>query len=46
MLVVAGLLEGFGRQLIKDDIVRYAMGGGMLLLWTAFYYLPGRRHAA
>ena len=41
MLVVAGLLEGFGRQLIKGDIIRYAMGGGMLLLWLAFYYFPG-----
>jgi uncharacterized membrane protein SpoIIM required for sporulation len=45
MLVVAGLLEGFGRQLVKQDLVRYAIGGGMLLLWLGFYYLPGRRRA-
>jgi uncharacterized membrane protein SpoIIM required for sporulation len=46
MLVVAGLLEGFGRQLIKVDMIRYAMGGGMMLLWVAFYYLPGRARRA
>jgi uncharacterized membrane protein SpoIIM required for sporulation len=43
MLMVAGLLEGFGRQLIKADGIRYAIGGGMLLLWMAFYYLPRGR---
>ena len=43
MLVAAGLLEGFGRQLIKQDLVRYAIGGGMLIFWLAFLYLPGRR---
>ena len=42
MLLVAGLLEGFGRQLITNDIVRYVIAGGMgcsglarLLLRTA-----------
>jgi uncharacterized membrane protein SpoIIM required for sporulation len=43
MLLVAGLLEGFGRQLVTSDPVRYVMGGGMLLLWLGFFYLPGRR---
>ncbi len=43
MLVAAGLLEGFGRQLIKQDLVRYAIGGGMLIFWLAFLYLPGGR---
>ncbi|HEY5721026.1 MAG TPA: stage II sporulation protein M [Allosphingosinicella sp.] len=42
MLVMAGLLEGFGRQLVKVDGVRYAIGGGMLLLWLAYHYLPRR----
>jgi uncharacterized membrane protein SpoIIM required for sporulation len=42
MLVVAGLLEGFGRQLVKQDLARYAIGVGMLLLWLGFLYLPGR----
>jgi uncharacterized membrane protein SpoIIM required for sporulation len=43
MLLVAGLLEGFGRQLVTSDALRYAIGGGMLLLWLGFFYLPGRR---
>lgn len=44
MLLVAGLLEGFGRQLVTSDGVRYAIGGGMLLLWLVYFYLPaGRR---
>jgi uncharacterized membrane protein SpoIIM required for sporulation len=45
MLLVAGLLEGFGRQLIQQDGVRYAIGATMLLLWLVYYYAPrGRRH--
>ena len=28
MLLVAGLLEGFGRQLITADLVRYGVGAG------------------
>jgi uncharacterized membrane protein SpoIIM required for sporulation len=45
MLFVAGLLEGFGRQLITDDSARYAIGGAMLLLWCLYFYLPrGRAH--
>jgi uncharacterized membrane protein SpoIIM required for sporulation len=45
MLVVAGLLEGFGRQLIRADGVRYAIGLTMILLWLVYYYAPRRpRH--
>ena len=43
MLFVAGLLEGFGRQLIIDDAARYAIGGAMLLLWLLYFYWPRRR---
>jgi uncharacterized membrane protein SpoIIM required for sporulation len=43
MLLVAGLLEGFGRQLIRDDTARYAIGISMLLLWCLYYYRPRRR---
>jgi uncharacterized membrane protein SpoIIM required for sporulation len=42
MLLVAGLLEGFARQLVQDDSARYAIGLGMLLLWCAYYYRPRR----
>ncbi|MFN3944912.1 MAG: stage II sporulation protein M [Allosphingosinicella sp.] len=45
MLFVAGLLEGYGRQLITSDIVRYMIAGTMLLVWAGFYYLPRRRTA-
>jgi uncharacterized membrane protein SpoIIM required for sporulation len=43
MLLVAGLLEGYGRQLITSDGVRYAIGGVMLLLWLAYFYIPRGR---
>jgi uncharacterized membrane protein SpoIIM required for sporulation len=38
MLVVAGLLEGFGRQLIEDTGGRLAVGGAMLVLWLAYFF--------
>ena len=43
MLLAAGLLEGFARQLVRDDFARYAIGIGMLLFWCAYYYRPRRR---
>jgi uncharacterized membrane protein SpoIIM required for sporulation len=44
MLFVAGLLEGFARQLITNDLVRYAVATTMLACWLAYFYLPrGRR---
>lgn len=42
MLLVAGLLEGFGRQLIALDAARYAVGLTMLALWLGYFYLPRR----
>jgi uncharacterized membrane protein SpoIIM required for sporulation len=42
MLLVAGLLEGFARQLVRDDTARLAIGGAMLLLWTGYFTLAGR----
>ena len=42
LLFVAGLLEGFARQLIKSDVIRYAIALGMLGLWCAYFYLPRR----
>jgi uncharacterized membrane protein SpoIIM required for sporulation len=41
MLLVAGVLEGIGRQVITDDWTRYAIGIGMLALW-ALYFRSGR----
>jgi uncharacterized membrane protein SpoIIM required for sporulation len=40
MLFAAGLLEGFARQLIKADLVRYAIALGMLALWCVYFYAP------
>jgi len=42
MLFVAGILEGFGRQLIKDDLVRYAIAASSLFAWLAYFYWPRR----
>ncbi|MGH7024834.1 MAG: stage II sporulation protein M [Caulobacteraceae bacterium] len=42
MLICAGILEGVGRQTIKLDWARYAIGGTMLVLWLAYFYLPRR----
>lgn len=42
MLLFAGLLEGYGRQLVTNDAARYAIGAAMLMLWLAYFYLPRR----
>ncbi|MBC7985117.1 MAG: stage II sporulation protein M, partial [Sphingomonadaceae bacterium] len=44
MLLAAGLLEGFGRQLITVDTARYAIAAVMFALWCAYFYLPRARH--
>ncbi len=45
MLVCAGLLEGFARQLVEPTSARFAIGGGMLLLWLGYFALSGRRRS-
>ncbi|WP_010215776.1 stage II sporulation protein M [Sphingomonas sp. PAMC 26621] len=40
MLSIAGLLEGIGRQVLTDDVTRYAIGGVMLVGWLLYFYLP------
>lgn len=40
MLMFAGLLEGFGRQLITDDWTRYAIATAMFVIWCAYFYIP------
>jgi uncharacterized membrane protein SpoIIM required for sporulation len=42
MLFVAGLLEGFARQLITDITARYLIGGAMLAFWLTYFALGGR----
>lgn len=43
MLVVAALLEGFGRQLIQDPGTRIRIGFGIGAAWVAWLALSGRR---
>jgi uncharacterized membrane protein SpoIIM required for sporulation len=42
MLLVAGLLEGFGRQLIKADLARYAVAAASAVVWGFYLYGPRR----
>jgi uncharacterized membrane protein SpoIIM required for sporulation len=42
MLFVAALLEGFVRQLVTVEGLRYAIGGIALAGWLGYFYLPGR----
>ena len=44
MLLVAGLLEGIGRQTIQLDWQRYALGSAVFVGWLTYYYLPRKRH--
>lgn len=46
MLVIAGLLEAFARQLIEPTPARFAIGGAMLALWLAYFGFAGRRGQA
>ncbi|RIV86281.1 stage II sporulation protein M [Aurantiacibacter xanthus] len=43
MLVVAGLLEGFVRQLVGDPSARLAIGGVMLAFWCLYFAGMRRR---
>src|SRR3546814_4925911 len=43
MLLVAGLLEGIGRQTILVDWQRYLIAFGMLAGWLVYFYPPRRR---
>ena len=40
MLFLAALLEGFGRQMISSDAIRYTIAGTTLILWLAYFYVP------
>lgn len=38
MLICAGLLEGFARQLVQSTPIRYAIGYGIFALWLAYFF--------
>ncbi len=40
MLLVAGALEGIGRQLITSDLARYAIAALSAVGWAAYLYAP------
>ncbi|MEH3048085.1 stage II sporulation protein M [Sphingomonas adhaesiva] len=40
MLMVAGVLEGIGRQTVQSDGLRFAIGVAALAGWIAYLYLP------
>lgn len=40
MLAVAGLLEGFARQLIESTALRYAIAIATAIIWGMYFYLP------
>ena len=46
MLFVAGLLEGFARQLIRQDVARLAIAGASAVAWGLYLYLPRLRRPA
>ncbi|MEM8936568.1 MAG: stage II sporulation protein M [Pseudomonadota bacterium] len=43
MLLIAGLLEGFGRQLITLDALRYTVAISSAVFWFAYLYAAGMR---
>jgi uncharacterized membrane protein SpoIIM required for sporulation len=40
MLAVAGLLEGYGRQLVTNTALRYAIALLTALVWGGYFYAP------
>ncbi len=42
MLLIASILEGFGRQLVQDTAIRYLIGGVALSLWAYCFTAIGR----
>jgi uncharacterized membrane protein SpoIIM required for sporulation len=45
MLLLAGVLEGVGRQTINDTNIRFAVAGATAILWSAYLFIPRRSRA-
>lgn len=43
LFFIAGLIEGFFRQLVHSVPIRYAVAGATALVWIAYFTLAGRR---
>lgn len=46
MMVIAGLLEAFPRQLVDGEAGRFLIGGTMLLFWLSYFFLYRPRRSA
>lgn len=46
LFLVAGMLEGFVRQLVTDPVLRYSIGTGALVFWLVYFYTAGRGRGA
>jgi uncharacterized membrane protein SpoIIM required for sporulation len=46
MLFFAGLLEGYARQLIQNDVVRLSIAAATALVWGLYFYWPRARRPA
>ncbi len=46
MLAVAGVLEGIGRQVIRDDGLRFLIGSAALAFWLAYFFFWGAHKSA
>jgi uncharacterized membrane protein SpoIIM required for sporulation len=45
LLLIAGLLEGLGRQLITDTATRYAIAATTAVAWCLYFGFAGRRRS-
>lgn len=46
MLMISGLLEGVGRQVVDNSVSRALIGAGALVFWLTYFYLkPVKRQA-
>lgn len=43
LFLIAGLLEGYARQLVQDTGTRLVIGGGFLALWIVYFAVPWHR---
>jgi len=43
MFFLAGLIEGYFRQLVVDDLPRYLLAASTAVLWTWYFLVLGRR---
>ncbi len=45
MLLVAGMLEGIGRQVISSTPIRYSIAAATAVVWGVYFYAPRRKEA-